>query len=86
MNTKHQLFCQEKPAGRCTNISTFSEVLSSIFLILIFPFSLALMIELISVVVVVANGNSVIFRVFLSSIEILALTLTLPPLLPHYMR
>ena len=43
----------EIPGGKWTNISTFSEVLSSIFLILILPLSLALRIEFIKETVVV---------------------------------
>ena len=41
------------PDGKWTNISTLEDVLSSIFLILIFPLSLALIIESIKDVVVV---------------------------------
>ena len=68
--------------GKCTKISTSAAVLSSIFFILIFPFSLALIILSINEVVVVENGISLITNVFLSSCAILALTLTLPPLFP----
>ena len=53
--------------GKCTNISTLAAVLSSIFLIFIFPFSLALTILSIRVEVVVPKGISVITKVFLSS-------------------
>ena len=69
-------------AGSVIAISTFSAVLSSIFFILIFPFSFALIMEEIREVVVVEKGISEIIRVLLSSCEILALTLILPPLFP----
>ena len=72
----------EIPEGNEIDISTNSEVLSSTFLILIFPFSFAFKIELINEVVVVLKGISVICNVFLSICEILALTLTFPPLFP----
>ena len=70
------------PEGRCIKISTLEDVLSSIFLIFIFPLSFALIIESIKDVVVVLKGNSEIFKVDLSIILIFALTLTFPPLLP----
>ena len=57
----------EIPAGKCTRISTSAAVLSSIFLILILLFSLALRIESINDEVVVPNGTSVITNVFLFS-------------------
>ena len=63
-------------------ISTFSAVLSSIFLILILPLSVADMIDSIRVVVLVENGSSVITKVLVSSLLIFALTLTFPPLIP----
>jgi hypothetical protein len=61
-------------AGSVIAISTFSAVLSSIFFILIFPFSFALIMEEIREVVVVEKGISEIIRVLLSSCEILSLT------------
>ena len=70
----------ETPAGRCIRISTNSAVLSSIFLILIFPLSLALITESINVEVVVANGSSVIFNNLASTCSIRARTFILPPL------
>ena len=69
----------EIPAGKWTRISTSAAVLSSIFLILILLFSLALRMESISEEVVVPNGTSVITSVFLLSCDILALQRTLPP-------
>ena len=57
----------EIPVGIVIAISTCSAVLSSIFFILIFPFSFAFSIELINVVVVVENGSSETISVFLSS-------------------
>ena len=68
--------------GKCTNISTFAAVLSSIFLILILPLSLAFRMLSISDEVVVAKGISVITSVFLSICEIFARTRTFPPRLP----
>ena len=72
----------EIPFGKCTKISTLAAVLSSIFFILIFPFSFAFKIESISDEVVVPKGISVITSVFLSSCDIFALTLILPPRFP----
>ena len=50
------LLSGDTPFGKCTRISTSLAVLSSILLILIFPFSLAFKIESISVDVVVEKG------------------------------
>ena len=72
----------EEPLGKCTNISTSAAVLSSTFFILILPLSLAFSIESMRVLVVVVKGISVITRVLLSNCEILARTLTRPPLAP----
>ena len=60
------VFSGEIPAGIFTKISTFSAVLSSTFFTLILPLSFAFSIEDINEVVVVVNGNSVIFNVVLS--------------------
>ena len=57
----------EIPDGMVIAISTFSAVLSSIFLIFILPLSLALRIDCINDVVVVEKGNSVIINVSLFS-------------------
>lgn len=67
---------------RWIRISTLSEVLSSIFLILIFPFSFALIILSIRSPVVLEKGSSVTISVCLSFWVILALALTLPPRCP----
>ena len=72
----------DKPAGKWIIISTFAAVLSSIFLILIFPFSFALRIESIKELVVVEKGISVIMILFFSGECIFARTRTLPPLKP----
>ena len=63
-------------------ISTSSEVLSSIFLILILPFSLAFKILSIRSPVFLEKGNSVMHRVFLSFWIILALARIFPPRFP----
>ena len=70
------------PEGKYIRTSTLDDVLSSIFLIFIFPLSFALIIESIKDEVVVEYGNSEINKVDLSTILILALTLTLPPRFP----
>ncbi len=59
-----------------------SEVLSSTFFTFILPLLFALSIDSMSLSVVTPKGKSVIFKVTLSSWIILALTLTLPPLIP----
>ena len=70
------------PGVKCIIISAFADVLSSIFLTFIFPFSFALMIDSIKEPVVVPKGISCMIKVLLSAILILALTLTFPPLNP----
>ena len=72
----------ETPGGKWITISTSAAVLSSIFLILIFPFSLAFRILSIKVEVFVENGIWVITKVCLSSWLIFARTLTRPPRIP----
>ena len=72
----------EIPGAKCTIISTFLAVLSSIFLILILPLSLADIILSIKLPVVVEKGTSVMAKVFLSFSIILARTRTLPPRWP----
>ncbi|MNY37247.1 hypothetical protein D3C86_1717950 [compost metagenome] len=67
------------PGARCTIISTNSAVLSSIFLILIFPLSLAATTLSINPPVVVPKGISVIANVFLSRSSIFARTRIFPP-------
>src|SRR5690606_4443427 len=72
----------EIPGGKCTKISTFAAVLSSILLIFILPLSLAFKIESIKVDVLVPKGISVMAKVYLSNWDILALTRTRPPRMP----
>ncbi len=72
----------ETPGGKWIRISTSAAVLSSIFLTFILPFSFALRILSISVLVLVVNGICVITSVLLSSWEILARTRTRPPRIP----
>ena len=67
---------------RKISISTFSEVLSSMFLTFILPNSLALTIESIRLDVVIPYGTPDIFNVLLSNMEISALTLILLPVFP----
>jgi hypothetical protein len=66
-NSASMVLSEEIPGARCTCISTFSAVLSSIFLILILPLSLALMMDSMRVGVVFPKGISVMTRVMLSS-------------------
>ena len=68
--------------GRWMTMFTFPAVRSSIFLILIFPFSFAFRMESMTICVVFPNGISVMAMVFLSSFSIRARTLTVPPRLP----
>ena len=72
----------DTPGARCTNISTSAAVLSSTLRAFIFPFSIALRIDSISVVVFLPNGISRITRVLLSSFSIFARTLSCPPRCP----
>ena len=72
----------ETPGKRWINISTSAAVLSSIFLIFIFPFSLAFKILSINVDVLVEKGIWVMTNVCLSNCEIFARTRTLPPRIP----
>ena len=72
----------DTPEGKWINISTSDDVLSSIFLTLIFPLSFAFKIDSIRDDDVVVKGICEITRVFLLSWSILALTLILPPLFP----
>ena len=60
-------------------ISTFSDVLSSMLLTFIFPFSFALIIESIKDIVVIPYGTLRITKVFLSIISIFARDLIFPP-------
>ena len=74
---------EETPGASWINISTSRAVLSSIFLILIFPFSLALIMLSIKLEVVRPKGISVIFSaLLLLSFSIFALILTFPPRIP----
>ena len=73
---------EETPGARCTRISTLRAVLSSTFLILIFPLSFAFRIDSIKVEVVFPYGISLITSVLLSSFVILARTFTEPPRSP----
>ena len=68
--------------AKWTTISTSLAVLSSTFLILILPLSLAFKILSISELVVTPNGSSRITSVLLSAFSILPRTRTLPPLNP----
>ena len=68
--------------GNCILISTSAAVLSSIFLILIFPFSFAFRMESISDEVVVEKGISLIISVCLSTCAMRARTRIFPPLRP----
>ena len=70
------------PDASCMIISTLLAVLSSIFLILIFPLLLASTMLSISLSVVVPQGISLMTRVLLSSLDILARIFSLPPRLP----
>ena len=71
---------EETPAARYTKISAVAAVLSSIFLILIFPLSFAFRIESIKAEVVRPNGISVIRNIlFPASFSILARIFTTPP-------
>ena len=72
----------EIPLARSIKISTSAAVLSTTFLILIFPLSFALIMESIKEVVVVEKGISVIRSWFFSTISILALTFIFPPRAP----
>ena len=72
----------ETPLGRWILISTLAAVLSSIFLILIFPLSFAFKMESINDEVVVEKGIWLITSVCLSSWEIRARTRIFPPLRP----
>ena len=67
-------------------ISTLSAVRSSTFLILILPFSLALIIDSLIDSEVVENGISVITSVRLSTFEMRARTFTAPPRKPSLYR
>src|SRR5690554_3301365 len=72
----------DDPAGKWIIISTFCAVLSSIFRIFIFPLSTAFRIDSIRVEVFFPKGISEMIRVLASTLLILALTLTAPPLNP----
>ena len=73
---------EETPGARCTKISTSLAVLSSTFLILIFPLSFAFRMDSITVEVVFPYGISEITNVLLSSLPIFARTFTDPPRSP----
>ena len=73
---------EDTPLARWIWISTSAAVLSSTFLALIFPLSIAFKIESISDVVVLLKGISRITSVLLSSFSIFARTLILPPRRP----
>ena len=81
-NKASMVLSGETPGKRWIKISTSAAVLSSIFLILIFPFSLAFKILSIKLEVLVENGIWVITKVFLSNWAILARTRTRPPRIP----
>ena len=72
----------ETPGAKWMITSTFAEVLSSIFFILIFPFSFAFKTDSIKDPVVVPNGISCITSVLLSTFLIFARTRTFPPRSP----
>ena len=72
----------EIPGERWTTISTFSAVLSSTFLILILPFSFALIIESIRFPELIEKGTSLISNVFLFNVSILDRSLIFPPRFP----
>ena len=70
------------PGARLITISTLPEVLSSTFFTLIFPLSIALTIDSMTLEVVFPKGISRMTNVLLSSFSILARIRTVPPRRP----